>query len=47
MPYSNDIPVDIIKKDCIKIESIVGGRAEIEAQILDNEIWYIQARNIS
>lgn len=41
------LPIEKIKRDCISIETIVGGKAEIEAQITDNDIWYIQARNIS
>ena len=45
--YLESLPIDKIKEDCITIESIVGGNAEIEAQISDNEIWYIQARNIN
>lgn len=40
------LPIYQIRNDCILIESIVGGYAEIEAQITDNCIWYIQARNI-
>lgn len=40
------LPIKKISDDCLKIEAIVG-RAEIEAQITDDDIWYIQARNIN
>lgn len=42
----SQLPINQIKNDCMLIESIVGGYAEIEAQITDDCIWYIQARNI-
>ena len=45
--YSSSLPIEKITRDCIAIETIVGGKAEIEAQITGNDIWYIQARNIS
>ncbi|MBP5407480.1 hypothetical protein J6Z19_10135 [bacterium] len=43
----SSLPIEKIKRDCITIETIIGGKAEIEAQITDNDIWYIQARKIS
>lgn len=41
-----DLPLEHIKKDCKLIETIIGGKAEIEAQIENGKIWYLQARLI-
>lgn len=41
-----DLPFEQIKSDCRLIESIIGGKAEIEAQIADKKIWYLQARAV-
>lgn len=44
--YPDDIPVKLIKNDCKIIESIIGGKTEIEAQVENGKIWYLQARAI-
>lgn len=44
--YPFDLPIELIRNDCKLIESIIGGKAEIEAQLENGKIWYLQARVI-